>query len=109
MALSTNCLFLQLRNQTDEPDSSSLNHLHERVRAQQTAIGELETQLTTKHQHVKRISDDRDHIQNQLDDKTIELAEAKRKLDEMSNRVARFDADKTVDDQRLKQCLQVTN
>ncbi len=84
---------------------SSLSELKRRLAEQDAAMSDLETQVKTKQKHLLQMSDEKDKMQSLLDDKTVELVDSNRRLSAAESAAATAEADKTVAEQRLHQCL----
>jgi chromosome segregation ATPase len=84
---------------------SSLSDLKRRLAEQTAAVAEFERQVETKQTHLQKMSDDKDQMQNLLDEKTVQLVEVKQRMSDAEAGRARAEADRTVAEQRLHQCL----
>ena len=84
---------------------SSLTELKRQLEEKAAQVCGLEATLADKHLHLQRMSDDKDRMQSMLDDKTVELVEVRRRGVEAESAAGRAEADKTVAEQRLQQCM----
>ena len=84
---------------------SSLTELKRQLEEKAAQVCGLEATLADKHLHLQRMSDDKDRMQSMLDGKTLELVEVKRRGADAESAAARAEADMTVAEQRLQQCM----
>ena len=84
---------------------SSLTELKRQLEEKAAQVCSLEATVADKHLHLQGMSDDKDRMQSMLDEKTVELIEAKRRGADAESAAGRAEADKTVAEQRLQQCM----
>ena len=84
---------------------SSLTELKRQLEEKAAQVCSLEATMADKHLHLQRMSDDKDRMQNMLDGKTVELVEVRRRGADAESAAGRAEADKTVAEQRLQQCM----
>ena len=84
---------------------SSLTELKRQLAEKAAQVCSLEAALADKHLHLQRMSDDKDRMQSMLDGKTVELVEVRRRGADAEAAAATAEADMTVAEQRLQQCM----
>ena len=87
---------VKVNNDTDEVDG-----LHERVRALQATMADLEAQTATKNSQIKRLMEDKDRLRSSLDDKSEELAKVRTELELLRQEMSGI----TLEKSRMRQLM----
>ena len=88
-----------------EMGNQSLQEVQRELRNYQKEIGEMMSKLDFKDSLLIRLSDDKDALQEILDNRTLELEEVKKQLTDANQALGRLEAFKTEQELRLKSCI----
>ena len=92
---------MDLRDSTD----NTLEGFQRDLRCYQTEVNNLKSELAIKESHLMAISRDKDALQNQLDEKTIQHEDLKSKFRDIRSQLDQLWSTKSNQEERVQQCM----